>query len=80
MNTDTRLTEAIALIGPPWTTCLTERTRNAARRHMAICAANSPLWTPGELAIQGLRRVNVIARLADGKLIVPSDQWKNAYA
>lgn len=80
MNIDTRVTEAILLIGPPWGTCLNERARNAARRHMATCAANSPLWTPGELAIQGLRRVNVVARLADGKLVVPSDQWKNAYA
>lgn len=80
MNTDTRVSDAIALIGPPWTACLDESTRNAARRHMAVCAANSPLWTPAELAIQGLRRVNVVARSSRETVVVPSDQWKNAYA
>ena len=74
------VSEAIALIGPVWNTLLSERCRNAARRHMAICAANSPAWTTCELAIQGLRRINIIARSGpSGTLVVPSDQWAKAH-
>ncbi len=74
------VSSAIALIGPPWNALLSERCRNAARRHMAICAANSPEWTVTDLAIQGLRRINIIARSgANETLIVPSDQWAKAY-
>lgn len=74
------VSSAIALIGPPWNALLTERCRNAARRHMAICAANGEGWTPLNLAIQGLRRINILARSgANGTLVVPSDQWAKAY-
>lgn len=75
-----RVSDAIALIGAPWNTLLDARCRNAARRHMAICAANSPAWTTCELAIQGLRRINIIARSGpSGTLVVPSDQWAKAH-
>lgn len=74
------VSSAITLIGPPWNALLSERCRNAARRHMAICAANGDGWTPLDLAIQGLRRINILARSGtNGTLIVPSDQWAKAY-
>ena len=74
------VSSAITLIGPPWNALLSERLRNAARRHMAICAANGEGWTATDLAIQGLRRINIIARSGpSGTLVVPSDQWTKAH-
>lgn len=82
-----RVSAAVALIGPPWNTCLDERCRRAARTHMAVLASqdDGKLGTV-DLAVQGLRSVGVLARRAthgatgEPQLVVPSDQWAKAYA
>ena len=81
-----RVSEAVALIGKPWDTCLDERCRNAARRHMALLASVSPDETPAWLAVQGLLAIGIVARttrtldIDRPGLVVPSDQWAKAYA
>lgn len=82
-----RVSAAIDLIGPPWRTCLDERCRNAARRHMAVVASQDggKLGTV-DLAVQGLRSIGIVARSAshgatgEPQLVVPSDQWSKAHA
>lgn len=75
-----RVSEAVALIGSPWRTCLTEPLRNKARAHMAVLASQAPAMPAATLAVNGLRRINIIARAVNETLVVPSDQWSKAYA